>query len=259
MLHQKQSRDRTEENARRHANAPEHKCEACGDIFRRRPSSKDAARFCSRACGYVAKANVQPSKDGVDRVLAKQAKSMCVRFKVAMCKCLGCGSRFHGASIASSYCTDGCKKVAARNAARLSSIANDNVDRSPRPCAECGQEFSTSYGDMRSVFCSEVCARKRHKRTARKKERARLRAAFVESVDPIKVFERDKWKCQLCGCKTPRSLRGTYDDMAPELDHIMPLALGGAHSYMNTQCLCRKCNAAKSDTPPVQVGLFAYG
>ena len=85
-----------------------------------------------------------------------------------------------------------------------------------------------------------------------------MKAASVENVDPIKVFERDKWKCQICGVKTPRKLRGTINDRAPELDHIMPLSRGGAHSYMNTQCLCRKCNAAKSDTPPVQPSLFAY-
>ncbi|WP_369598523.1 HNH endonuclease [Sinorhizobium meliloti] len=85
-----------------------------------------------------------------------------------------------------------------------------------------------------------------------------LRAAYVERVDPIKVFDRDKWKCQICGVKTPRKLRGTMDDRAPELDHVMPLSLGGAHSYMNTQCACRKCNREKSDTLPAQIGLFAY-
>lgn len=80
----------------------------------------------------------------------------------------------------------------------------------------------------------------------------------VESVNPIVVFERDKWTCQECGIKTPRKLRGAMVPNAPELDHIMPISLGGAHSYMNTQCLCRKCNGAKSATPPVQPSLFAY-
>lgn len=81
---------------------------------------------------------------------------------------------------------------------------------------------------------------------------------MVENVNPIKVFERDKWKCQICGVKTPRRLRGKYDDNAPELDHIMPLSLGGARSYMNTQCACRKCNSDKSNASPVQPSLFAY-
>jgi 5-methylcytosine-specific restriction endonuclease McrA len=70
----------------------------------------------------------------------------------------------------------------------------------------------------------------------------------VENVDPFKVFARDKWHCQDCGVATPRSKRGSYDADAPELDHIKPLSKGGAHSYKNTQCLCRRCNQEKSDT-----------
>ncbi|MBO9194341.1 HNH endonuclease [Rhizobium sp. 16-449-1b] len=118
--------------------------------------------------------------------------------------------------------------------------------------------FTTSYGDRRSVYCSEACSRRRAHRAARKKERARLRGVKVETVDPIKVFERDRWRCQICKSPTPSSLRGSYDDRAPELDHIMPLSLGGAHSYLNTQCACRRCNREKSNAPPTQPSLFAF-
>jgi 5-methylcytosine-specific restriction endonuclease McrA len=37
-------------------------------------------------------------------------------------------------------------------------------------------------------------------------------------------------------------------DDAPELDHIVPLACGGAHTYQNTQCTCRECNGRKGAT-----------
>jgi len=83
-----------------------------------------------------------------------------------------------------------------------------------------------------------------------------MRAVAVESVDPIKVFDRDGWRCQLCGKKTPKAKRGTYSRNAPELDHIMPLSLGGEHSYRNTQCLCRSCNGSKSNTPMGQLSLL---
>ena len=68
-----------------------------------------------------------------------------------------------------------------------------------------------------------------------------------ESVDPFKVFDRDGWVCQMCGVPTPRELRATWEDNAPELDHIIPLSKGGPHTYKNTQCSCRKCNQRKSD------------
>lgn len=235
----------------RNAKAPEWACEHCGEKFKRRKSSKDAVRFCSRECGFAARANVPNADPIVSAELISAAKDISVSFKVTRCKCVDCGNRFSGSTLSSAYCSDECRKC--RYVA-----ANDNRDHSPRPCKECGEKFSTSYGDKRTVFCSIDCSKRNARRKQRKKARARLRSVAVEIVDPIAVFERDKWRCQLCGVKTPRKLRGTIDDRAPELDHIMPLALGGAHSYLNTQCACRKCNGAKSDTPPQQPSLFAY-
>lgn len=90
-------------------------------------------------------------------------------------------------------------------------------------------------------------------RVARK---LRQRQVAVEAVNPIKVMERDGWRCQLCGTGTPKRLRGTGHDHAPELDHIIPLACGGEHSYRNVQCACRKCNLSKSAQPKGQLLLF---
>lgn len=91
---------------------------------------------------------------------------------------------------------------------------------------------------------------------ARKKAaKLKRRGAVVENVNPIEVFERDGWRCQLCGVRTPRKLRGTYNDKAPELDHILPISKGGEHSYVNTQCACRKCNGLKGDVPLGQMRL----
>jgi 5-methylcytosine-specific restriction endonuclease McrA len=95
----------------------------------------------------------------------------------------------------------------------------------------------------RQKFCSKKC-------THRARDRilvARRRGRYVEGerVDPIKVFERDGWRCRECRCSTPRKLRGTTDPSAPELDHIVSVADGGEHSYRNTQLLCRRCNGEK--------------
>jgi len=77
-----------------------------------------------------------------------------------------------------------------------------------------------------------------------------MREVVYERIDPIKIFKRDNWKCKLCDIDTPRTLRGTIEDNAPELDHIMPLALGGSHTANNVQCLCRKCNCDKGYINP---------
>lgn len=76
--------------------------------------------------------------------------------------------------------------------------------------------------------------------------RARRRGLNAERIDALKVFERDSWRCQICFRKTPKRLRGTQALTAPELDHRIPLAMGGGHTWDNVQCACRRCNMEKS-------------
>lgn len=92
-------------------------------------------------------------------------------------------------------------------------------------------------------FCSIKCSRRSLSRIASAARRARVTNG--ERVDPFLVFDRDGWLCQICHEPTPRALRGSYEPKAPELDHIIPLAAGGEHTYRNTQCACRRCNIAK--------------
>jgi 5-methylcytosine-specific restriction endonuclease McrA len=127
-----------------------------------------------------------------------------------------------------------------------------------RICKECGKEFIPKYGDKRRSFCSEFCC---HKYTVKAKykdarKRARALGVYYEYVNPLKVFKRDGWCCQLCGKKLKPKHRGTYRDDAPELDHIIPWAQGGEHSYRNTQLACRKCNAEKGAQSIGQMLLF---
>lgn len=245
---ERSKRDMAAELARRKETAPEWECEHCGSTFRRHRHKKNAARFCSRECGFAAKSNVWVGPT-VSSGLSAAAMDFDVSFAVTRCVCRQCGVRFNGENLTDKWCSSECRRVAYV-------AANDNVDRSARPCAECGVDFCPEYGMKRRRFCSPPCAKRSGNRTKRKKERARKRGATVETVDPNKVFDRDGWRCQLCGVKTPRKLRGTDKPNAPELDHIVPLAKGGEHSYRNTHCACKACNAAKSDTPLGQMRLF---
>ncbi len=78
-----------------------------------------------------------------------------------------------------------------------------------------------------------------------KRVRRERTTSIAETIKPYTVLSNDNWTCQICKCDTPKELRGTYDDNAPEVDHITPLALGGSHTYSNLQCLCRLCNILK--------------
>jgi 5-methylcytosine-specific restriction endonuclease McrA len=74
--------------------------------------------------------------------------------------------------------------------------------------------------------------------------RALLKNAFVEDVDRIVVFDRDNWTCQDCGIVCPKGAKFPEANFAT-LDHIVPLAKGGLHSYENSQTLCFRCNCRK--------------
>ena len=51
------------------------------------------------------------------------------------------------------------------------------------------------------------------------------------------VLDRDGWRCQAEGCGKPGRL---------EVDHIVPLHLGGTNDLGNLQALCRGCHISKS-------------
>jgi 5-methylcytosine-specific restriction endonuclease McrA len=139
-----------------------------------------------------------------------------------------------------------------------------------KTCHICNAEFTPSNGEWMSKLCSDECRTKakkanrdRHHRASGSdyRKRARNAGSYYEPVNPITIFSRDKWRCQICGVKTPKRLRGKHVDTSPELDHIIPISRGGPHAHDNLQCLCRSCNASKSDSmdgPMGQMGLFAF-
>ena len=74
--------------------------------------------------------------------------------------------------------------------------------------------------------------------------RARKLAVFIENVDPQAVFERDDWLCHICGEAVDRELKHP-DPLSASLDHIIPLAKGGEHSYTNCGTAHLGCNKRK--------------
>ena len=55
------------------------------------------------------------------------------------------------------------------------------------------------------------------------------------------IFRRDKFTCRYCGAKAP--------DVQLQVDHVMPVALGGETTPDNAVTACADCNSGKSATP----------
>lgn len=64
----------------------------------------------------------------------------------------------------------------------------------------------------------------------------RLRGRHLEHIRERVLF-RDNYTCRICGRVT----------MDLEVDHIVPLHLGGAESDSNRQAICSECHKVKSE------------
>jgi len=116
-------------------------------------------------------------------------------------------------------------------------------------------EMSAYYKRYRIDHKTEIAAYlKRYRQTeagknANRKSLHKRRAlkinTTIKDFNPNEVFKRDNYRCQLCGKKTRPDYKNRYHPLYPNLDHIVPLSLGGAHTKENTQCLCRQCNTQK--------------
>ena len=113
-------------------------------------------------------------------------------------------------------------------------------------CRVCGDTFVSQY---MHVTCSAQCQDTYdtdRKREAGHRRRARLRNAYRAKVTPSKVYERDGYKCHLCGKRTKADAKVPHPQ-APTLDHIVPLAQGGTHEPSNVATACFMCNSLKGD------------
>ena len=73
--------------------------------------------------------------------------------------------------------------------------------------------------------------------------RARKLGVEHEAIEPLVVLERDDGICGICG--------KDVDPMSFEMDHIIPLARGGSHTYANMQVAHMPCNRRKGAAPPL--------
>jgi len=227
-------------------------CVYCGGQFihiRRRASGR-FPRFCSIECKR-ARTRQQSAEsaarraDGLYRnrrpASRKPKPKLEPQFPIV---CGYCGRLALRKTADAKFCSTKCLNAHHRDLRRVGPFE-------PKQCAACGTTFIPKQSV--NVYCSRECQLRVWYPTKRAKRRT---ATAVGRVDPIAVFERDHWRCHMCNRKTPRSKRGSFDPDAPELDHIVPLSVGGAHTYENTACSCRACNMAKGAKPLGQLLLL---
>ncbi len=106
----------------------------------------------------------------------------------------------------------------------------------------------------RRKYCSDQCREKAYNKSREVRRREKITKATVDKdITVMGLFKRDAGICYLCGGRcNPEdyTMRGEVfiaGDWYPSIDHVIPLAKGGKHSWDNVKLAHRRCNSIKSD------------
>jgi 5-methylcytosine-specific restriction endonuclease McrA len=138
-----------------------------------------------------------------------------IQTEALIATCIQCGLRFLAASTRQGICSDECRRT--------------------RIC----EQIKTGYHDGR--YRDQLLAAA-HNRRARM-----LAMTDTESISLTVVAERDKWTCGICHKPVPTQTPKDDRSQMASLDHVIPVAKGGQHTYDNIQLAHYRCNLSKGD------------
>lgn len=233
-------------------------CKQCGAEFWQRHKRG----YCSQQCKSRADYERRKRKPGYKPLSWSNGD----KFRPSPRNCAACGREFRPSQDKSRFCgADECRRwslititscpVPDEHPSRSTLVPRSHPSRcEPKPrfagaaCAYCGTSFVMDrqrFHSMDHRHCSARCA-KRNERALRSYRRRTNGDWTPGEVRRYEIFERDGWRCHLCGKRTKRDA-DPLDPRSATLDHIVPLSLGGAHTRENVATACRSCNSRKSN------------
>ncbi len=121
-----------------------------------------------------------------------------------------------------------------------------------KECGCCGRLFVPRMGQK---YCSIECG-KRINNAIKKDRRIRGMKKVIKdkNITLQRLYERDGGRCYICGKVCDWNDYIVRDDETfianndyPSIDHIIPVSLGGLHSWDNVRLACRGCNSKKGN------------
>lgn len=106
------------------------------------------------------------------------------------------------------------------------------------------------------LTCSTECSRKRNRRISRTIYKGRINDSNLvdKNITLTRLYKRTEGACYLCGEQCDWDDKVVTDEgytivgeSYPSIDHVIPLAKGGKHSWNNVKLACMKCNTLKGD------------
>lgn len=126
----------------------------------------------------------------------------------------------------------------------------------PRPtvtCPECGVEHVRSNQSLRCPECVDRLNAER-----RSYSEARRRKAYRDGDKDIHweaLGHRDKWRCHICGGNVARRAGTAMVMDGATVDHLVPIAAGGDHTWSNVALAHRSCNISRGARGSAQLRL----
>jgi 5-methylcytosine-specific restriction endonuclease McrA len=245
-------------------------CIECGKQFRRSPKGlngkKDKALFCSKPCYFAARnagrvlwdrsAIAKGSWHRGGRYASAPSMKWALKAKSVMHRWLQRGAGLWDALAKTNWC-EVCGEVCKPGSSRFCSYECATEWRGDRVCDSCGgiaHDLSV-YSRARCVKCRSAAKKQANKRAKKKygrnhRQRARHHGVTYVSVPVAAIYERDGYRCQLCGKRCFKVAKYSKSDgrihpRSPTIDHIVAMACGGNHEPGNLQTACFECNSRK--------------
>lgn len=139
----------------------------------------------------------------------------------------------------SAYCSRQCKDTARQAKLAAERVAN----KVGRPCLHCGVIIGPERR-IDAAFCSGRCNSAAHQAARKAARPAGTTKRAGDVLSRLEVAARCGWRCSECEEPILRSL--AYPHLRSlSVDHIVPLAKGGARTINNRQALHLVCNLRK--------------
>jgi len=115
--------------------------------------------------------------------------------------------------------------------------------RGPRPCEDCGAPVLSGAVNRPVVCAEDLVARSKargHKKNALR-QGATSQGASDVTPEYLACLRKRAKRCPMPGCCI-RMVDGGLKPASKELDHIIPINVGGTHTIGNVRFICRLCN-----------------
>lgn len=234
------------------------KCNVCGGIFERTPtkmSDKNSVGQCPlckltepRVCPKCGRKHINKHRRWLCEECANEVS------KTYELSCSNCGKDFVSKNKDKLTCSYECMLEFGK------ALRKNEYKPKTKECKNCGANFVTEYGKTNEDFCSDKCRRrmKNRKRRLYEKNIRMARAINNGRVDKDitldRLSARDNGLCHICNKKVDEEDYIINDegylicgDMYPSIDHVIPIAKGGTHTWDNVKLAHRLCNSYKGD------------